>query len=138
MERETRRLLIRNAILAQADEIMPDEQHPKALATALSHVAIDAIDPAYPEFLTTLEGDGPCAECGTEENVVWFTDNTFWNAVVRLPNDYEGARDEYRYAIERWGREPILCIRCFVAVAEERGFRPTGWRLLPEWPTRRS
>jgi hypothetical protein len=82
--------------------------------------------------VSTIPGDVPCAECGTEENLVWFTDPVFWNNVVRWQGD-----DPYGYAVARWGGDPILCIPCFVRVAEERGFRPTGWRVSPEWPWRR-
>jgi hypothetical protein len=70
-----------------------------------------------------LRGDGPCSTCGTEEDPVWFTDNVFWNAVVR--SDLSSWR----------GKEPVLCVNCFVVLAEQR-FRPTGWRLLPEWSWR--
>lgn len=70
---------------------------------------------------STMDGDGPCAQCGTQANIVWFTDSVFWNNVF-------AGTDE----------NPILCIRCFVHQAENAGFRPTGWRLTPEWPWRRS
>ena len=30
-----------------------------------------------------IRGDIPCADCGTDENIVWFTENVFWNAVMR-------------------------------------------------------
>lgn len=68
-----------------------------------------------------LRGDGPCSRCGTQDNIVWFTDSVFWNHVVRVPESvyYE--------------REPILCIPCFVILAHEIGYRPTGWRLSPEF-----
>lgn len=71
--------------------------------------------------MTTLRGDGPCSDCGTADNIVWFTESVFWNAVCRADPE---------------AMEPILCIRCFVRRTEEQGFRPTGWRLLPEWPWR--
>jgi hypothetical protein len=73
---------------------------------------------ALPEH---LQGDGPCTRCGTEDNIVWFTDSTIWNAVVRAD---PGAMDE------------ILCIPCFVIAADKRGVEPTGWRLIPEFPVR--
>lgn len=69
-----------------------------------------------------VRGDGPCADCGTLDNFVWFTDNVFWNAVTGervVHEDKTGA---------------ILCPACFVTRAYEAGFRPTGWRLLPEFP----
>lgn len=75
--------------------------------------------------MSTLDGDGPCAECGAEDNIVWFTDNVFWNAVVR------------KIAQDRWGKgDAILCIPCFVKIAEALGYRPTAWRLIPDWPWR--
>ena len=30
----------------------------------------------------TLQGDSPCADCGTDENIMWHTDNIFWNLVM--------------------------------------------------------
>lgn len=60
-----------------------------------------------------IRGDLPCADCGTEDNIVWFTDNLIWNHVI--------------------GREtsPILCINCFVIRAEKK-IKCTGWKLIPE------
>ena len=66
-----------------------------------------------------LRGDGPCSHCGTEDLIVWFTESVFWNEVCRAEPDFD---------------EGFMCIPCFVAKAHERGFRPTSWRLLPEWP----
>ena len=65
-----------------------------------------------------LRGDGPCANCGTRDNIVWFTDNVLWNDVVL--NDPEAM-------------DKILCIPCFVKLADEKGFHITGWLLTPEW-----
>jgi hypothetical protein len=65
-----------------------------------------------------LRGDGPCGDCGTLDNIVWFTESVFWNAVMRPPG-YED--------------EPLLCIPCFVIRADAAGYFPTGWRLLPDW-----
>lgn len=66
-----------------------------------------------------------CSECATINNIVWFTDTTFWNEVIRT-------------APSPWAdNEPALCIACFVKAADEMGFHPTGWRLIPEWPQRR-
>ena len=59
-------------------------------------------------------GDNPCDECGTKENIVWFTDNVFWNDILSPQN-------------------PILCINCFVKKAEKK-YNITGWRLMPEFP----
>lgn len=65
-----------------------------------------------------LGGDGPCTDCGGD-NIVWFTDSVFWNEVCRRdPNQ----------------PEPVLCVHCFVRRTERLGIRPTGWRLLPEFP----
>jgi hypothetical protein len=63
----------------------------------------------------TLNGDGPCADCGTIENIIWHTANVFWNAVCQPDN-------------------PILCVRCFVARVEAVGYKPQGWVLEPDWP----
>lgn len=70
---------------------------------------------SLPEF---LRGDGPCADCGTLDNVVWSTDSAFWNAVCRVSPDYQ---------------EPILCVPCFVKRAYAMGYRPTGWSVTPNW-----
>ena len=64
----------------------------------------------------SLRGDGPCSDCGTDDNPVWFTDSVFWNEVIRL-GDFV---------------EPILCINCFIIRVDTAGFR-CAWRLLPEW-----
>lgn len=63
-----------------------------------------------------LKGDGPCSDCGTSDNPVWFTESVFWNEVVRQ-GDYV---------------EPTLCIDCFVVRVDRAGFY-CAWRLLPEW-----
>ena len=55
--------------------------------------------------VTSLHGNGPCDDCGTQDNIIWFTDDVLWNAVCRPPG-YE--------------MDPILCIRCFVARVEAR------------------
>lgn len=65
-----------------------------------------------------LRGDGPCANCGTRDNIVWFTDNVLWNDVVL--NDPEAM-------------DKILCIPCFVKETDQRGWHVTGWRLIPEF-----
>jgi hypothetical protein len=65
-----------------------------------------------------LRGDGPCGDCGTVNNIVWFTESVLWNAVMRPPG-YDG--------------EPLLCIPCFVRRVDAAGYSPTGWRLLPDW-----
>lgn len=80
-------------------------------------------------------GDGPCAECGTSDNPVWFTDDVLWNNVVR-----RWASGEDGYAATRWDTagDAILCLPCFIEVVEERGYRPTSWRVIPVWPIRRA
>jgi len=45
-------------------------------------------------------GDGPCADCGTEENPVWYADNDLWNMVM--------GEEGYK----------ILCVPCFAERAE--------------------
>jgi hypothetical protein len=77
----------------------------------------------YPVGVTLpehLRGDGPCADCGTLDNIVWFTDNVLWYEVVR------------RVDVGREWSE-ILCIPCFVKRVDAAGFAPTGWRLVPDW-----
>ncbi len=66
----------------------------------------------------SLRGDGPCADCGTFENIIWYMDNSDWNEVMD-PTD-----DRYR----------ILCIPCFVVRAAERG-RRGAWRLIMPSPS---
>lgn len=68
--------------------------------------------------MSSLDGDKPCQDCGTTENIIWFTDDELWNAVCGPP-DYEVC--------------PILCIHCFVARVEARGYSPLAWRLRPVW-----
>ena len=63
-----------------------------------------------------FNGDSPCDDCGTYKNIVWFTDNVFWNDVMKTNKN----------------RAKILCINCFVARAEKK-YRITGWRILPEF-----
>lgn len=60
-------------------------------------------------------GDGPCFDCGTLDNIVWFTDSELWNSVMD-PTD-----DRYR----------ILCIPCFVVRAVARG-QTAAWKLIPD------
>lgn len=73
-----------------------------------------------------LRGDGPCQDCGSL-NIVWFTDNVVWNAVMEA--------EKHAFASDR-PETGILCPFCFVKRAEEAGLRPTGWRVTPEWPWR--
>lgn len=66
-----------------------------------------------------IRGDGPCSNCGTRNNPIWFTESVFWNAVVRVePRLTDNAE--------------ILCMPCFIIMADQRGYK-CHWRLLPEW-----
>lgn len=65
-------------------------------------------------------GDYPCQDCGIEENIVWFTDNIFWNSIMR---DNKVANENC---------SGILCVNCFVKRAEKK-FKVRGWKLTPEW-----
>ncbi len=65
-----------------------------------------------------MDGDGPCNDCGTHENPVWYTDNVFWNEVL-------GEQ-----------RNLILCLYCFVRRAEA-DFDITAWRVSPDWKWQR-
>jgi hypothetical protein len=71
-----------------------------------------------------LGGDIPCSDCGTEDNIRWFTDNVFWNAVMD-DNLVHNQRNDKK-------ETGILCPQCFVARTLNR-FKPTGWRLVPEF-----
>lgn len=68
-----------------------------------------------------LQGDGPCSDCGTLDNIVWSVESVFWNRVIRQ-GDYD---------------EPILCIPCFAVRTHQAGLALIGWRLVPEfhWET---
>ena len=59
-------------------------------------------------------GDNPCADCGTKDNIVWFTESVLWNDVMGEENG------------------KILCINCFVERAEKDN-KITGWKLSPEF-----
>lgn len=65
-----------------------------------------------------LRGDGPCMDCGTLDNIVWYTDSIFWNHVV---------------GGDGFEAPGLLCIPCFVKRADAAGYHPTGWRLSPDW-----
>lgn len=71
-----------------------------------------------------LRGDGPCDDCGTRDNIVWYADSVFWNRVM---GGSEATGDP----------GGIVCIPCFVRRVHAAGLYPTGWRLLPEfhWET---
>jgi hypothetical protein len=61
-----------------------------------------------------------CNRCGGE-NVIWATPSPLWNLVMR-GNDINGD--------PKWG--DLVCIRCFVVLAEEAGVRPSRWRLTAD------
>lgn len=65
-----------------------------------------------------LQGNSPCADCGTKENPVWFAESPFWNDVVE---------DQ---------RHLILCLYCFIGRAEKK-YKVVAWRILPDfkWET---
>lgn len=70
-----------------------------------------------------LRGDGPCHDCETRDNIVWFTENVVWNAVMGGPGTLDDPGG-------------IVCINCFIKRADAAGLRPTGWFLMAEWPWR--
>jgi hypothetical protein len=55
----------------------------------------------------------PCDKCGGQ-NPTWFAPSRIWNDVVRD------------------GDPSYLCPLCFIALAEERGLKPTAWEIAPE------
>lgn len=73
-----------------------------------------------------LRGDGPCQDCGTVDNIVWFAENVLWNHVMAATTPGEENPAFY---------DPggIVCIPCFIKRVDAAGLAPTGWRLLPEW-----
>lgn len=70
------------------------------------------------ELSDDLRGDGPCMDCGTKDNIVWFTESVFWNQVMDP---------------SALGIGGIVCIPCFIVRVDRAGFAPTGWRLIPDW-----
>jgi hypothetical protein len=74
-----------------------------------------------PKLPDQLRGDGPCTDCGTLDNIIWFTDSVIWNEVCRQGNYVE----------------PTLCVPCFVLRTDAAGFHVTGWRVVPDfhWET---
>lgn len=87
------------------------------LEAAAPLIAAQVLRPSV-QLPTEIRGDGPCGDCGTADNIIWFTDNVLWNEVMRRP----GAPPE-----------PFLCVVCFVRRVHEAGLAPTGWRLVPDW-----
>lgn len=63
-----------------------------------------------------MRGDVPCEDCHTRENIIWSTDNVFWNNAINRPKE-----------------NPILCIPCFV-IRFEKKYIVDGWNLVPEFP----
>lgn len=63
-----------------------------------------------------LRGDGPCHDCGTADNIIWFTDSALWNRVMGGPD----AADD---------PGGILCIPCFVVRADAAGCA-SAWELV--------
>lgn len=70
-----------------------------------------------------LQGDGPCEDCGTPDNIIWYVESEFWNEIMRKGGEH---------------RDPFLCIVCFVRRTDEAGYVPSGWRLTPmfQWQRR--
>ncbi len=62
-----------------------------------------------------ISGNIACINCLTREDIIWYTDNVFWNEVM--------GKNE---------RNKILCVYCFTKRAEKK-FKIMGWRLLPDW-----
>jgi hypothetical protein len=62
-------------------------------------------------------GDGPCGDCGQDNPFIWWTDNVFWNAVMRAPDSEP---------------EPFLCLTCFVKRAYAK-YDLRGFYVKPDW-----
>lgn len=60
-----------------------------------------------------IRGNGPCNDCNTVNNIVWFTHNPYWNAVVG-------------------DQALILCVVCFAIRAHVKGLHPIAWALIAE------
>lgn len=58
-----------------------------------------------------------CQLCGGPNLLCWFVESPLWNKYVREP-----------------GHPVILCPRCFAKLAEDAGYNPTAWQLVPENP----
>lgn len=65
---------------------------------------------------TYLRGDSPCMDCGSKDNIMWTTQNVFWNSVIEDAEDGSG----------------ILCVYCFVKRAENK-YKVKSWFLRPEF-----
>lgn len=95
------------------------DQHERDRAAGLAARHETRVERAASRLPEHLQGDGPCNTCGTRNNIVWFTESPFWNAVVR-DNDPDM-------------KDQILCIPCFVKLVDAKGYKTTGWLLTPEW-----
>lgn len=96
---------------------------PDASPWDIARVALATLEQAGRLTVTItdeLRGDGPCRDCGTEDNIRWFTDSVLWNQVLGGPGTVGDPGG-------------ILCIPCFVSRTDEAGYWPRVWRLLPEW-----
>lgn len=97
-----------------------DDEQRAAIAevNALSHAAWSWAQHEVARRSTTIpeavRGDGPCADCGTADNIGWYVDSDVWNTTCP-PED----------------GSPILCIPCFAARAHERGLSGI-WKLAPD------
>lgn len=67
-----------------------------------------------------LQGDGPCQDCGTPDNIRWFAPSVLWNHVMGGP--------------EAMG-DPggVICIPCFIKRTDAAGLAPVSWQLVPQW-----
>lgn len=61
-----------------------------------------------------------CEKCGGP-NVTWFAPNHLWNEVARTQDC-----------------DPMLCPVCFIKAAEEKGVKPSSWRVAPRMGERAS
>ena len=66
-----------------------------------------------------IEFDIACQDCGLPNDIVWMTDNVFWNHVIGGPDAMDDAGG-------------YLCVRCFVQRAEAE-YDVKCWRLVPEF-----
>ena len=74
------------------------------------------LEPPKKKQLLTPETEN-CCKCGGK-NIIWFAPNELWNRVMRKT----GMESKYG----------IICIHCFVEIAESNGVKPTAWILNTE------
>lgn len=72
------------------------------------------------ERVGTLDDAERCNRCGGE-NVTWCAPSPLWNLVMRGNN----INAETIYA-------DLVCIRCFIVMAEEAGVTPKVWRIYAD------